>query len=365
MQKNSSKQKAGDNATLFQVSTLNVNLTPKEIREIIKKENELLLANSKIVASETAQKRLDNYTDVLIPKLVRAELLSAFNEPEIQMLFKKSERTAICTERDADYEMLSELLIHKINKKDDYVVSAAIEKAISEINNISVEALMVLTLIFSIVTYAPKSGKTKHGLKTLDELYSRLLEQFKLPKNNDWKENLEIVNAIKTYNIGNSKKLEDYFYEVFEGYSLIGLKIGSEEYEKAVEKIISVGLPRNILVKNDIDEGYARIPILEKSSIDNLALTVTINGASHDQPLTSEQKEVLAKIYDSYKNKNNDAKEKFVALLNEYDSIKKVIEWWDSNIVHYSFEITSIGKVLACTHAIRIDSTLPNIINKK
>ena len=364
MIKSKKTQKAGNNVNQYQIETINVNVTPEDVRDMIKRENELLLANSRIVALETAQKRLDNYTDVLIPKLVKAEVLSAFNEPEIQMLYKKTEGTAICTERKADYEMLSELLIHKINKKEDYLVSASIEKAISEVNNISVDALMTLTLIFSIVTYIPASGKTKAGLKALDDLYAHLLEYFELPNDNDWKDNLEIVNAIKTFNIGNSKKLDDYFYERFEGYSSMGLKIGSEQYNEAIEKILSVNLPQNILVKNDIDDEYVRIEILHKSNIDDLSLTININGVSYTKPLTEEQKSVLKEIYDNYEVKNNDTKEKFVSILNEFDNIKKIIEWWNKNIVNYSFEITPIGKVLACTNAVRIDSSLPNIIMK-
>lgn len=365
MKKNNSNQKAGNNAKQFQIATLNVGVTQEEVRNIIKSENELMLVKSKIIASEIAQKRLDDYAEVLIPKLVKSELLSAFNDPEIQVLFKKTEYTAICTERKTDYEMLSELLIHKINKKDDYLVSAAIEKAISEVNNISVEALMVLTLIFSIITYVPTSGKIRDGLKALDDLYSHLLEYFDLPTTNDWKENLEIVNAIKTFDFGSSKTLEDIFFESFKGYSTMGLKLGSEQYDKAIKRMLSVGLPRNILIKNEMDEDYVRIGVLNKSNIDNLSLKTTTNGNCCIEPLTKEQKSVLIEIYDSYDLQNDNTKEKFINILNEFNDIKKVMEWWDKNIVNYSLELTAIGKVLACTNAVRIDSSLPNTINKK
>lgn len=364
MTKSETIQKARDNVNQYQISNINIGMTLEDVRNIIREENELLLNNSRIVATETAQKRLDNYTDVLIPKLVKAEVLEAFRQPEIQVLYKASEKTAICTERVSDYEMLSELLIHKIQKKENYVLSAAIEKAISEINNISEDALMVLTLIFSISTYVPVSGKTKEGLKVLNNLYGHLLEYFALPTSNDWKENLELVNAIKIYNFGTSKRLEDYFYEVLDGYSALGLKIDSEKYNDAIKKLNSNGLPISILSKNDIDEKYVRLNVYNKKNIEDLSLTITLNGVTKIIALNDQQKEVLYNIYENYEVKDNSTKEKFINILNEYDNIKMVIEWWNSHIVECSFQLTAIGRVLACTNAVRIDSSLPNIIDK-
>ncbi len=358
-------QKARNNVKQYQISNINIGLTPDEVRNIIREENEMLLNSSRIVATEVAQKRLDNYTEILIPKLVRAEVLDAFRQPEIQVLYKESEKTAICTERIADYEMLSELLIHKVQKKEDYVISAAIEKAINEINNISEEALMALTLIFSVISYVPTSGNTKDGLKVLDDLYGHLLEYFSLPTTDDWKENLGLVNAISFYNIGSTKRLEDYFYELLDGYSALGLKINSEKHKEAIKKLKSRSLPITILSKNDIDEEYVRLNVYSKKNIENLSLVTSLNGSTKKMELTSDQKEMLYAIYDSYDVKNELTKEKITSILNEFNNIKTVIEWWNSHIVDCSFQLTAIGRVLACTNAVRIDSSLPNIINKK
>ncbi len=365
MSKSSTTQQARDNSQLFQISTVNIGITPEELKSIIRQENELLLSNSKIIATREAQKRLDNYTETLIPKLVRSELLTAFSEPAIQVLFKKSENTAICTDRKADYEMLSELLIHRINNKSDYTTSVAIEKAITEVNNISIEALMVLTLLFSVTRYVPESGKIRLGLKEIDNLYSKILNQFNLPNDNRWKENLELVNAIKTFNIGNSKKLENFLYESYEGYSSLGLKKASEQYSEAIEKLTLVGLPKNILVSNEINEEYVRLEIFDKKAISKLSIIINDNGISSIVPLNSAQIAVLEDIYDSYVIKQYNATEEFINLISEFPNIKKILEWWDKNIVDFSFEITAIGEVLACTNAIRIDNTLPNIINKE
>ena len=100
-------QKARDNTTQISVDTVKLGIDEKRVREIIKEENQLALREMKIIAEDTAIKRLDNYTNVLVPKLVKTEMLEAFSEPSIQVLFKQSERTAVCTERQKDYELLS------------------------------------------------------------------------------------------------------------------------------------------------------------------------------------------------------------------------------------------------------------------
>ena len=45
----------------------------------------------------------------------------------------------------------------------------------------------------------------------------------------------------------------------------------------------------------------------------------------------------------------------------KYPNIKILIEWWNSTMIDISFKITAVGRVLACTNARRIDSTLPQI----
>ena len=355
-------QVARDNAMQFKAETINIGLTLEEVKKIIKEENELLIANSRIVAAETAQARLNDYTDVLIPKLVKAEVIEAFEQPEFQVLYKKSETTAICTERKSDYEMLSELLIHKIEKKGDYVISAAIEKAIAEINNISEEALMSLTLIFAVINYIPSCMEIKKGLDVLNKLYGNILEKFQLPTTNDWKENLELVNAIKTYNFGGTKRLEDYLYDILDGYSSLGLKIDSEKYNDALAKLESNGLPTNILTKNYLNNEYAVLAVANRDNIENLALISATNG--NTIKLNAKQKEIIYNIYDSYEPKLSSNKDKFIETLNNYENIRILNDWWNSQVVGSSFQLTAIGRVLACVNVVRIDNSLPNIIDK-
>ena len=351
MKENKMVQKSGDNSNQYQienyyegVSGAEIEIIITEVRNIITEENKLLLENMKIVAAETAQQRLNNYTEVLIPRLVKSELLTAFSEPAVQVLFKSSEKTAICTERKTDYEMLSELIIHRINTKEDYTISAAISKAINEVNNISEQAMMTLTLLFSITTYTPSTGDIREGFKTLDDLYGHLLEFFNLPTDDNWRENLEIVNALRIIPIGKSKTLEDFLFDSLEGYSLLGFEKDNEALKKAIEKLNEVGLSDEILVPSDLDPNYVRLEISKESSIDKLRIVNNDSEEIKSVELNSSQRKVLHDIF------------------NEYNNIKTVMNWWNDNITKFSFQITAIGRVLACTNAVRIDNSLPNII---
>lgn len=369
MEENSMIQKAGNNSVQYQVEKYYDGISGKElenvitdIRNFISEENKLLLENMRIVATETAQERLDNYTEILIPRLVKAEILTAFSEPAMQFLFKESEKTAISTDRETDYEMLSELLVHRIYNKEDYTISAAISKAINEVNNISEEALLTLTLVYAIQTYIPLSGNIREGLATLDTLYGQILKYYQLPEDTDWVDNLEVVNALKVTTIGGSKKLDDYFYEKIIGYSLLGIKKDNNDLKNFTKRLKEAGLPTSILVENEFDKEYVRLEIASESSIDDMYLNDSVNDVKKD--LTDSQKQIIFDIYKSYSNAAKVNQEKFNNALREFKNINTIIEWWNNNITNLSFKITAIGKVIACANAIRIDSTLPNPIHK-
>ena len=203
-------QKAGDNSTQIQSNLVQIGIDEKRVREILKEENQRILKETAIIAENVARGRLDNYTNVLVPKLVEAELLDKFSDPKIQMLFRQSEKTAVCTDRNKDYELLSELLIHRIKRDGNYTTGAAIKKAIDEVDNLSDDALLGLTIIFAIDSYVPVSGNVHEGLQTLNNLYGKIMKsKFINIDGKSWLENLEIINAIRINPFSESKRLED------------------------------------------------------------------------------------------------------------------------------------------------------------
>ena len=353
-------QKAGDNSTQVQADLVQIGIDEKRVREIIKEENKLALKEMSIIAEDTAIKRFDNYTNILVPKLVKAELLESFSDPSIQVLFKQSEKTAVCTEREKDYELLSELLIHRIKKNGNYTTSAAIEKAVDEVNNISDEALLGLTIVFSILTYSPITGNIKNGLSVLDDLYGKIIRNANLPNNFDWIDNLEIVGAIRRSSNSKFRRLEDYYFESHKAYSSIGIKKDSENYNKAIEILRNNNIPQNILIENELDNNYVVIDHFNLNSFDDLNLVIKQGNVELSQPFSSSQKQALNEVVNLYENNNSD-KNKFTELLKSYKNINILLEWWNDNLTKLHFSITAIGRVIAHTNAKSIDSTLPDL----
>lgn len=354
-------QKAGNNATQVQADIVQIGIDEKRVREILKEEKQIALKEMSIIAENVAQGRLDNYTDVLVPKLVKAELLDQFSDPKIQMLFRQSEKTAVCTDRNKDYELLSELLIHRIKRDRNYTTGAAIEKAIDEVDNLSDDALLGLTIIFAINTYFPVSGDVYQGLQTLNNLYGKIMKsKFVNIDGKSWLENLEIINAIKITPFSRNKRLEDYYFEAFDGYSCLGIKKDSDNYNKAIEILRNNQLPLNVLSENVLDNNYVRVNNLQKKEFKDMYLISIQNGIQLKMSLNEHQKQALSKITDLYEN-NNSVREKYIDLLKSYEYINALITWWDNNMLDTAFNITPIGKVIAHTNAKSIDSTLPDL----
>lgn len=354
-------QKAGENSNLIQVKNLNIGLTQEEVKKYIAKENEIIIAKCNIMARDVAMERLNNYTKTLLPKLVKNEILSAFSEPDFQFAYKSSQKTAMCTERKADYEMLSELLIHKFNNKDNYTVSATVEKAIDEVNHISKDSLMILTVLFSLRAYSPNSEIASKGIDALEELYKKLLNNFELPETTEWIDNLEVINAIRVNTFTTSKKLDDYFCEKFVDYTKRGIKKDSQNYIEIVEKLKNSGIPLDILIDNEIDKEYVRLSILRKEQINDVIIEMNIGSEITIKYLTMEQRDTLFNIFDSYDNETVETKNTFKNMMYSKENFKKLIDWWNNNMINISIDLTSIGRVLAYTNAKRIDNTLPEM----
>lgn len=72
-------QKARDNVVQVQADTINIGLTEETVRNIISIETQKALKEAELVATEVALKRLNEYNETLINKLVKYEMLQAFS----------------------------------------------------------------------------------------------------------------------------------------------------------------------------------------------------------------------------------------------------------------------------------------------
>lgn len=361
-------QKAHDNSLQMQAQTVYVSngISEERVREICSEVAVKAIADNTIEAGDVAMERIERFVDLLLPRIQRIEKdFESFSDPVFQILLRKAQLSAACTEKECDYNILSELLAHRINHKDDIKKKASIIKAVEIIDQIDNDSLCALTMYHAICTFVPTSGNIVEGIKKLSELYEKINPNL-LPKDNMWMDNLSILGAINIFPFSNVQKYEEAITKNLDGYVCAGIKKDSEEYLKSIELLNMYNMDTAILVENTLLEGYMRLALYQKSAIEDLVFerSKIVNDQSQmvDQPLSREQKKCLYDIFDLY-SKDEQLKaavnKNFSTLLNSFEPLATTIRWWNS--LSSNFRITSIGRVIAHANAKRIDDSLPNL----
>lgn len=363
-------QKAGDGSQQVQAGTVIINngITEERCRAIYSELSEKALADQTAEGTAIAEQRIQKLEEKLLPRIQSLENdFSSFSDPSFQILIKKAQITAGCSDRELDYGLLTELIAHRINNKGNIKKKASIEKAVEIIDKIDNDALCGLTLFHAMNRFSPVSGIIDDGLRVIDDLYSKC-QYMDLPTGQDWLDNLEILGAIRINQISSFNKFEDCLANSWDGYACIGIAKDSPDYTDCCAKLKSVQISEGILIKNTLLEGYVRLPVLSRTAIDKLAYTVpmTIHNLSIPIPLkielSPEQKEVLYQIYDKYSNDAHlleQAKKRFKDILISHKHINTACQWWGQ--IKTSFNVTSIGSAIAQANAKRIDNNLPDI----
>jgi hypothetical protein len=351
-------QKAGGNSQQMQAGTIIVNygIDEKRVREIL---DELLPQAIKAYTKDAlhlANSRVGDFENRLVTKMASIEgAFEAFADPGFQLLLVEAQKRAAASERTADYDLLSELLIHRFQKGENRNTRAGISRAVEIVDQISDEALLGLTVSHAVTNFVPVTGDILQGLDVLNGLFEKVIYNA-LPMRNDWLDHLDVLNAIRIESFGKLKKMEEYYPGTLDGYLVVGIEKSSADYQKASEMLAAESLPQNILVDNVLNNGYVRISIPQKKSIDSLCLLKGVQSI----PLSDSQKEAIKSVYALYKNDNgikNEVTKRFMAEWDKRQYLKQLREWWDN--VGTAFQITSVGKVLAHTNAQRCDKTLP------
>ena len=359
-------QKAGDNSQQLQAVHMTVinGIDEKRAREIFQEMTPQLRNAYTQEAFEIANSRVAKLENSLMPKMESIDgALEAFADPSFQLLLAEAQKTAASTERPADYELLSELLIHRFLKGEDRVVRTGINRAVEIVGDISDEALLGLTTFHSVSSFIPQGGDINRGLDTLNNLFRKVFCG-KLPTGNDWLDHLDLLDAIRINSLGSLKKFEDYYPELLKGYVEVGIEINSENYTKAIELLKTAEIPLDILVTHALNENFSRLNIPSLNAIDSITTEyfVTIDGNLQHvvKLLTEKQKETLRSIFNLYKQDNEIKQENIKIFMDEWNkrpNLKILREWWNS--IPFSIQLTSVGRVLAHSNAQRCDENLP------
>ncbi|HCG58353.1 MAG TPA: hypothetical protein DEV78_04000 [Clostridiales bacterium] len=300
-------------------------------------------------ADELAQKRMNDFENRFIPKLAEIEnALEIFNDPAFKLVYRKAQIQAATTTRESDYNILSELLIHRYKKQNNKASCIGINGAVDIVEQISDESLVALTVITTIlIGICPITGNITEGLNVMNKLFESLLI-CDLPNNNDWLDQLDILKAIRLNSFCRLKKLKEFYLQNLDGYFCVGIDKNSENYQKAINLLKPYGL-ENILIDHELIDNHVRLPLTKTTEIDKLD-KIQSNGTI--LPLSQEEKECLYKVidfYDKVADKKNIVLNKFYEKLDTFPALKVIHDWWDK--IPNGFSITSIGRVLGHANA--------------
>lgn len=354
------KQDAGDNSHQIQVGTVLVQhgIDEKRVREIFGE----LYANTKRELTEdalaVANRRVAEFENALMPKVLSVEgAIEAFADPGFQKLLSKAHASAVATDRSTDYELLTELLMHRVHHREDRIRYTGISKAIEIVDYVDDEALLGMTVAHAVGQLLPNNNNVRAGLKILDNLFGKIVDG-DLPGGINWIEHLDLLDCVRVNTFSSLKKLEDYYSEQMDGYVCTGIKANSEEFIRAKEILVNNGIPVSILCVNPLLEGYYIINLISKKNVDDLYV---VHG-NISIPFTEKQKECVRQIFDMYdrnKAEFETVKQNFITEINQLSYLSVVRMWWNS--IPCAFDITASGRVLAHANAMRKDSDIPPI----
>lgn len=357
-------QTAGDNSQQLQVGSIGsltiVNgITEQRAREIFQEMNRQSMANYTQDAYAEALRRISILENSVMKRAAEVEgVIEAFGDPAFQILLAEAQKRAAATEREVDYNLLTELLVCHVQKGACRTNRAGINRAVEIVGDIDTNALCALTVAHSVTYYAPVTGNISAGLGVLNDMFGKLMYET-LPSGNGWLDHLDILGAVRLSSFGHMKKLCEYYSNELNGYVCTGIQRVSDDYKKAIDLLAEVHIGSGILVDNELLDGYVRLNIVSESAIDNLAFT----SRTGKKPLSVEQTKAIRQVWAMYSKDGKtkqQVQQKFTELWSSFESLASLQYWWDS--IPGCFHVTQVGRVLAHTNAKRCDSNIPDLI---
>ncbi len=368
MEINNQTQKGGDNSTQIQAGTINYiyqGITEEKAKEICRYECQKALQQWAQNAHDTANERISKLEEKVLPKMVKYDKeLRIFSDPSFQILLRKAQISAACSERDEDYEMLSDLLLHRAEQSDNRSRKLGIEKAIEVVDKVDEVALIALSLVYAIDKFIPISLNVDEGINALANLYTKIIGCKSLPDGTEWMEHLDLLSAIRmnSTGIGSFNKMENFVPQKLHNYFVCGIENSSVQYEQIVERFKKCGLSMSCFTPYPLKSGFLQLNI-PTNNIDELSITrTTTQGLSIQIPLTTEQKDCISfAIQMAAKEDLNDENMKleFWKIWNKHPILSRIKDWW--NKLPVLFTITPMGKALANAYIKGKDPTVPSL----
>ena len=342
-------------------------ITEERSRAIFDEKLPIALQNYSVESEIVARGRAYKFRQKLVPRIGEEEKgFESFADPSFLFLLMEAQKAAASTDRESDYDVLSELLANRVKVATDRRLYLGINKAVSVLPFVSDGQLAGMTVEFCIAKITSKSNNIIQGLAAIDECYGNIIGDCELPTGDGWLDSLEAGGLVKNLRqpLQKFKKSRQLILESFNHYTITGIKKGSERYMQAVELLKDSGLSEGVLMEHELNDEYVRILALDEENIEELKGNRDLgNGVTLTIQLNEAQKDALRKImalYEGEESLREDFKNRLVSKFMEYPNLKKVMEWWDSNVIFY--ELTIVGNILANANANKCDARIPIVV---
>lgn len=369
MADSSQVQKAGAGASQLQVGVLNVGIDEKRVREICDEKIAYAIRDLTVDARGLAEERIVELVEKTLSKIQDRKVdMSSFADPKFQRELIKAQSSAAASDRKSDIEMLSELLVARMDGKLQRKTHTGISRAIEIVSDVDDDELTALTVVYAFANFRPVPVlgiELKKGLEVLEDVYSRIGAQT-LPKDDGWMENLIMLDAIILNQVGKFKKMADYYAELMDGYVCVGIEKSSPNFSKAQQILCNVRLPVDILVSNELLSDYVRLPLVEQKECAELPLFLNVSGGANGRvgqiriKPTNAQINALKEVLTLYKKDSQLKKQVRNAFETEWQKYPSLVaaQKWIGGLAK-SFDITKVGRALAYTNARRCAPGLP------
>lgn len=370
IKKSSTKQSqsGGDNSNQLQAGTMNIiniGIDEKRVREIVDEKQAQIVKTCVQESVRVANDNIAAFRDDFLHRAQRSpDSLGLFSIPSYANLLGEAARAAAYSERSSDIEVLSELLLRRLENKNDQTIKVGVTQAITVLDSITDDALLAATVLFSIETFHPISTSIFDGLKILDDMFSHMpLED--LPSGCDWLDCLDVLGACRVNSLQTLKPLKDYYFEIFNHIYPLGIKTGTEKESKAREILRKVGLENSLCRFNEFDNGYVRLDFPHNTSPEELFINRKTSDGKPIQTIRISDKQadafntIMTELYESGDENSNERKIAFSEKFDEYPHLSTIEHWWQD--IPNSARITSVGRAIAYANARRMVPGLPEM----
>lgn len=364
-------QKAGLGSNQVMIGTVVCGVDEKRVREICDEKIVLALKDLTKEAYDGAAVKGRAMSTVLLDKMRQQEIdYKAFGDPRFQRELVKAQVSAAVSERESDYDLLSELLLARMNGELKIKTKTGISRAIEIVADVDDDELLALTVAFVIFNYGVRREAgvdVNIALHILNDLFSSF-DLDKLPKGSAWLENLEMLDTISLSPFSRFNNLIERFANSLDGVVCTGI-LGSSKQMEDVKTILSrIHINEDILLPNPLLPGYFRLPtyslhdfsdvILFKKQFDETTGRIdSLQVKPTDEVMAGFSE--ITKLYETAPALKSKVRENFRKMWNGHSALSKVNAWLESQ--QTAFRITKVGRAIAYVNAKRIVPNLPTI----